>query len=251
MKIDEYAKMKDKISKLSHKELYKIVSDLALNVNRNFYFIEKKGLTSYSAMYNFYKNKYGDEKAKEQRIKVSKEMSDAELRKIYKIALSTLKPYEYNKSAIGTSVTASGTEKIKEEITKKIFNIEELTENIKDEKEKQEAQKALLEQAEETIKKDINWTEYWRAFNTYKSLEANNAKEQSAKVLQILKDEFVEGNDISDNEKLRERINKILEEQKQKTPPPTGENKEEGVYEISDRADEEDINDGLEARNVF
>ncbi len=251
MKIEEYAKMKDKISKLSHKELYKVVSDLALNVNRNFYFIEKKNLTPYSAMYNFYKNKYGDENAKEQRIKVSREMSDAELRKLYKIALSTLKPYEYNKSAIGTSVTASGTEKIKEEITKKIFNIEEQTKDIKDEKQKKEAQQALLEKAEETIKEDINWSEYWRAFNAYKSQEANNAKEQSARVLQILKDEFVAGNDISDNVKLRKKINRILEEEKQKTPPPTGENKEEGVYEISDRADEEEKDDGLEARNVF
>lgn len=217
MKIDDYASLKSEISKLSHEELYKAVRALALNVNRNFSAIEKNNLTPYSAMYNYYKSKYGNENDEQQRIKFSKSMTDAELRKTYKIALSTLRPYEYNKSAIGSSITKKGTLAIKEKLKDKIFGINEKIEDITDSEEKERVKKELRQQAEENIK-NINWSEYWKAFNAYKSLEANNAKEQSSRVLQILKDEVLSNNDITDTIKIQQKINDILEEEERKTP---------------------------------
>lgn len=217
MKIDDYASLKSEISKLSHEELYKAVRALALNVNRNFSAIEKNNLTPYSAMYNYYKSKYGNENDEQQRIKFSKSMTDAELRKTYKIALSTLRPYEYNKSAIGSSITKKGTLAIKEKLKDKIFGINEKIEDITDSEEKERVKKELRQQAEENIK-NINWSEYWKAFNAYKSLEANNAKEQSSRVLQILKDEVLSNNDITDTVKIQQKINDILEEEERKTP---------------------------------
>lgn len=223
MKIDDYASLKSEISKLSHDELYKAVKTLALNVNRNFSVIEKNNLAPYSAMYNYYKSKYGNENEKQQRIKFSKSMSDAELRKTYKIALSTLRPYEYNKSAIGSSTTKKGSLAIKEKIRDKIFGINEAVESIEfedkelEKQKREEARKELTQEAE-TKMLEINWSEYWKAFNAYKSLEATNAKEQSSRVLQILKDEVLSDNDITDTVKLQKKINDILEEEDKLTP---------------------------------
>lgn len=241
MKIDDYASLKSEISKLSHEELYKAVRALALNVNRNFSAIEKNNLTPYSAMYNYYKSKYGNENDEQQRIKFSKSMTDAELRKTYKIALSTLRPYEYNKTAIGSSITKKGTLAIKEKLKDKIFGINEKIEDITDSEEKERVKKELRQQAEENIK-NINWSEYWKAFNAYKSLEANNAKEQSSRVLQILKDEVLSNNDITDTVKMQKKINDILEEEDKLTPVHKDKNDitEKSGFELVNEEDDED-----------
>lgn len=247
MKIDDYASLKSEISKLSHEELYKAVRALALNVNRNFSAIEKNNLTPYSAMYNYYKSKYGNENDEQQRIKFSKSMTDAELRKTYKIALSTLRPYEYNKTAIGSSITKKGTLAIKEKLRDKIFGINEAIENIKfddkdlEKQKRDEARKKLTQEAE-TKMPEINWGEYWKAFNAYKSLEANNAKEQSSRVLQILKDEVLSGNDITNTVEIQKRINDILEEEEMKTPVPVNKNDitAKSGFELINEENEED-----------